>query len=463
MGKLFSSKSFTLIELLVVIGILAVLTATVILIINPMEYLRQTRDVTRMNDLGQINQALTVLESQGVTYFGTANTVYVSIPDNASSTCGSLGLPTLPPSYSYHCVTASNLQNINGTGWISVDFTQSPALAFSNLPIDPTNTTSTSLYYTYIPGGSWKLFAIVESNKYKPVAQNDGGTVSDAYEKGSNLTLGSTILLSGWIRVPGDSTFGTSDFWVMKYDAKCVQASNNTPLTSPDTGYHTYSNSSQPCTGSSYYIASTSGGYPIVNIDQPTSASYCISIGAHLITNNEWQTITWNVQNIASNWKNGVIGSTEALGGGLYRGNSNSLLAMDGSDPLSGTNTRTLTLSNGSVVWDMAGNVWEWINNTIIGNNEPTTASPGFTYRQFTAITNWGTMTQQTAGPLNSAWNSAQGIGQILSDGTASNNTTYGFLRGGPWNYSTFAGVEALNLMGTPPTVAAIAGFRCAR
>ena len=201
LDKLFSSKSFTLIELLVVIGILAILTAAVVVVLNPAEYLKQARDTTRMNDLGQINQALTVLESQGVTSFGTANTVYVSIPDNASSTCGSLGLPTLPSSYNYHCVTASNLQNINGTGWISVDFTQSTALAFSNLPIDPTNTTSTGDYYTYTPGGSWELTALMEAQKHN-AAIADGGAYPGLYEKGTNLKLMPSTrdqgLVGGW-------------------------------------------------------------------------------------------------------------------------------------------------------------------------------------------------------------------------------------------------------------------------
>ena len=188
MDKLSSSKSFTLIELLVVIGILAILTAAVVVVLNPAEYLKQARDTTRMNDLGQINQALTVLESQGITSFGTANTVYVSIPDNASSTCGSLGLPTLP-GYSYHCVTSANLQKIDSTGWIPVDFTQSTALAFSNLPLDPVNTTSTGNYYTYTPGGSWELDTILESSKYRLNAILSKTNLPGVYAKGSNLTL----------------------------------------------------------------------------------------------------------------------------------------------------------------------------------------------------------------------------------------------------------------------------------
>ncbi len=454
--SLRSDTSFTLIELLVVIGILAILTAAVIIILNPAEYLKQTRDVTRMNDLTSINQALSVLESQGITNFGLANTVYVSIPDT-TSTCANLGLPTLPSNYSYHCVSTSTLQSSNGTGWIPVDFTQSATLSFSSLPIDPINTTSTNEYYTYITGGSWKLSAIMESNKYKPFAQNDGGTASEAYEKGNNLTLGSTVFPSGWIRVPGNSTFGTSDFWVMKYDADCIQASNNTPLTAPDTGYHTYANNTQPCVGPNYYIASTPGGYPIANISQIDSATYCTSIGAHLITNNEWQTIAWNVQNVSSNWSSGTVGTGYIYSGHNDNAPANALIADSndsngyaGETNTGGNQKRTLILSNSSVVWDMAGNVWQWTNDTITGANEPTGATPGWNWREYTAITTWGSLTQAKAGPLNSSWNSSNGIGQIYSDGTASNATIYGFLRGGLWDSGGDAGVDTLILNFTP-------------
>ncbi|MFA7202022.1 MAG: type II secretion system protein, partial [Candidatus Paceibacterota bacterium] len=43
-----SKSSFTLIELLIVIGILAILTAAVVLVLNPTELLKQGRDSKRM-------------------------------------------------------------------------------------------------------------------------------------------------------------------------------------------------------------------------------------------------------------------------------------------------------------------------------------------------------------------------------------------------------------------------------
>jgi len=158
-------KSFTLVELLIVIGIIAVLTTAVIVTLNPLDYLKQARDAQRVSDLDSINKALLVLESQGYTSFGNPNTVYVSIPDT-SSTCANLGLPSLPSGWSYSCVTQANLQRIDGNGWIPVNFSQSRALSFSKLPIDPINATSTGNYYTYVTGGSWELTSLLESDKY---------------------------------------------------------------------------------------------------------------------------------------------------------------------------------------------------------------------------------------------------------------------------------------------------------
>jgi prepilin-type N-terminal cleavage/methylation domain-containing protein len=458
-------SAFTLIELLIVIAIVAVLATVVILVLNPIELLRQSRDSNRMSDLATINTALAAYDAdQSSGFMGTSTVVYVSIPDS-TSTCANLGLPTLSSGYTYGCSTTANYRKTDGTGWVPVNLNSiSFGAPLATLPIDPVNTTSTSQYYTYITGGSWKLTAMsLESQKYTGKASADGGTASDSYEVGNDLTLGSDILPTGWVQVPGNSTFGTSDFWVMKYEAKCVQASTQTSLTSPTTGYNTYANNTTPCTSANgRYIASTAGGYPIANISQTNAISYCAAIGAHLITNNEWQTIAWNAQNVASNWKDGVIGSTESAGG-MYRGNSNSSKAMDGTNALSGTNTRTLTLSNGSVVWDLSSNVIEWTSDTITGANSPSAAPTGGTWREFTAITSWGTMTQATAGASNATWDATNGIGLIYSDGTGSNSTTYGFLRGGSWNYAAYAGVETLGLFYGPGSTNSSIGFRCVR
>ena len=119
-------------------------------------------------------------------------------------------------------------------------------------------------------------------------------------------------------------------------------------------------------------------------------------------------------------------------------------------------------LNNGSVVWDLAGNVWEWTSDTITGANQPTGSSTGFTWREYTAITNYGTMSYDLIRPFISTRDATYGIGRIYSDGTPGNNTVYGFLRGGDWSDGAYAGVFALVLNSTPGNSGVSIGFRCA-
>ncbi len=185
-------SSFTLIELLIVIGILAILTAVVVIILNPGELLKESRDSTRMSDLASINSAIQLLLSQNPSVnLGTASTVYVSLPDT-STTCSNLGLPTLPSGYTYHCVTATNQTLTNGNGWIPVDLTSSNIQNMAHLPIDPTNASSTGLYYTYTPNpaqGTFEVTSLMESDKYAYKEAQDGGVDPASYEAGTNTSL----------------------------------------------------------------------------------------------------------------------------------------------------------------------------------------------------------------------------------------------------------------------------------
>lgn len=53
-------RGFTLVELLVVIAIIGILTAVVILIINPLELMKRGRDSIRMKDLSNLQSAINV-------------------------------------------------------------------------------------------------------------------------------------------------------------------------------------------------------------------------------------------------------------------------------------------------------------------------------------------------------------------------------------------------------------------
>ncbi len=303
---------------------------------------------------------------------------------------------------------------------------------------------------------------------------------------------------AGWVIAPGDSNYSTSDFLVMKYDAKCAATSDlTTGLTSPDSGYHTYSDSGTACTAAnSKAVVSVASGYPIANISQTNSITRCSNVtvaggAAHLITNNEWMTVARNAEAQASNWSLGAVGS-----GYLFAGHNDNApaLALPASTTDTGNNrcaytdaagtteapspcpsntangtsgntqnqVRVLTLSNGSPIWDIAGNVWEWTSDTIQGKDQPTGITPGFNWREFTALTTYGTLTYDKVRPLSTSYDATYGVGRIYSDGTGSNTTVYGFLRGGAWSDTGYAGAFASNLSGAPGGAYNGLGFRCA-
>lgn len=207
-------SSFTLIELLVVLALVAILSVVVVITLNPAELIKQARDSNRLSDLSTINTALNLFSADVTSGFmGTSTVVYVSVPDT-SPTCANLGLPSIPTStYTYNCVTVANLRNTNGTGWIPVNFQRiSSNSPISQLPIDPQNTTSTK-YYTYVTGGSWKVIATPESVKYTATAGTDGGSNIGQFEVGNNMSLAPFVdgLVGWWKFDEGSGTSTTAD------------------------------------------------------------------------------------------------------------------------------------------------------------------------------------------------------------------------------------------------------------
>ena len=249
---------------------------------------------------------------------------------------------------------------------------------------------------------------------------------------------------TGYIRVPGNSLYQTKGFCVMKYEAK---------------------------TGSATVAATTqAAGTPQLHISQTDAITACSLNGAGygLINNREWMTIARNIEAQNSNWTGGAVGS-----GGLWRGyDGNSyddyLSASTDDDPYFGTNNsgtsiekRTLTLSNGETIWDLSGNVSEWTNDSILGKDQPTGIRKKFRTREYTAITNYGTLSYDLIRPSNNTWNSKQNMGQIYSDGSSNNTTSYAFLRGGG-SIGSDTGVFSLIFWETAyKPMYQIFGFRC--
>ncbi len=254
-----------------------------------------------------------------------------------------------------------------------------------------------------------------------------------------------------FIVVPGSSTYGTSDFCTMKYNAKVASAT--VPV-------------------------SQASGTPWVSISQTTAATYSPNVvgctGCHLITETEYLTIAQNVLGVPSNWSSGVVGS-----GFIYSGHDDSVpansLAADSNDAngYSGTGQsspsnqrRTLTLTNGEVIWDIAGNVWNWTAGTSTTGQPGITAEPGYAWKEWTAVTAAGSLpynpSPTTTGLANAnTWNSSKGVGLLYSN--AGETAVRGFLRGGAWDDDGGAGVLALYLGATPGIADAYIGFRVSR
>ncbi len=219
-----SRSGFTLIELLVVIALLAVLAVVVILTLNPAGLLQESRDANRLSDLGTLNTALGLYAADVTSpAMGNASTVYPSIWDiSATSTagdqCQGSGMLTLPASYTWQCAPSSTYRSTSGTGWVPVNFSAiSAGTPFSQLPIDPVNSTSSRRFYTYTTNGSqYEVTAAFESAKYKlggtnDAVGNDGGTLATVYEKGSRLGLepldyGEQNLVGYWAFEEGSSS-----------------------------------------------------------------------------------------------------------------------------------------------------------------------------------------------------------------------------------------------------------------
>lgn len=155
-------SAFTLIELLMVVGVLSVLMVAVILVINPVQHLKQARDTNRLTDIETLHKAVSLFMFNNPNgELGVTGDVYVSIPSNQTD-CSDLGLPAGP---TYHCVDAAHLLKNDGTGWVPVNLTMgSITPPIPKLPIDPINTVADGFYYAYVP--NYQLTAGLESTKY---------------------------------------------------------------------------------------------------------------------------------------------------------------------------------------------------------------------------------------------------------------------------------------------------------
>jgi len=192
-----SEKGFTLIELLVVLALVAILSVVVILTLNPAELLKQARDSNRTSDLSTLKSAISLYMADvnspsifGPTV-GQVGCITSAAAASATANCGAFVSSSLVASS-----TQAGVRNVNGTGWIPVNFSAiSSGAPIGQLPVDPVNTAL--WYYAYgVTGTSNQLFEIaaqMESTKYAngggaDVENTDGGNQPNWYETGTVLS-----------------------------------------------------------------------------------------------------------------------------------------------------------------------------------------------------------------------------------------------------------------------------------
>lgn len=189
-------------KLAVVALILFAVGAVFVVIYNPVERLKESRDRKRAADLEKLKKALDF-------YISKNAKTGASLCDNCQ-----LGESI----YSYRQIKfdtkitqVSHTQFVNGTGWIPVDFSLNinhGETPLTLLPIDPLEETYPvrqklpilkdsftpeieDFVYTFTPGepGKYKLTAKMESKKGLAQAGDDGGNLESRLEVGSDLKL----------------------------------------------------------------------------------------------------------------------------------------------------------------------------------------------------------------------------------------------------------------------------------
>ena len=331
---------------------------------------------------------------------------------------------------------------------------------------------------------------IVENDIYV----DDSGTNHSEYKK---------ICPDGYIWVSGNSKLGTeSGFCVMKYEAKCDDDSDGVgDTTAESANYGVWDNSSTACTGAGKDVVSSAQGAPITYISQVNAQAYCEAIGEgyHLITDQEWMTIAEDAGWQDENWCDldgsncGNTPGTNYLAAGHNDNAPSEAEDATTSDSYpcyatvaedtnatcgdAGSQKRTHTLSNGEVIWDVAGNVYEWTDNYIVHETGTAhtdgemplndTAATTSNWYEYTNVTNYKSVSYIK--PFRSDWSSTQRIGKIYLDYNGAYTTGddqsdyHAFSRGGNWGNTSHAGVWTLILAYSPALVTYDVGLRCAR
>jgi formylglycine-generating enzyme required for sulfatase activity len=263
--------------------------------------------------------------------------------------------------------------------------------------------------------------------------------------KAENMIIYSVDCPKNYFQVAANSALSTEPFCVMRYEAK-DQSSRTV---------------SEPT------------GLPLVNISRAAANAKCQSISPYyrLMSNAEWQAMARQAEPLIGNKydTDSDIGSTEDT---IFRGHSDNqptgpLAASNENDPCFGTDVgvtsettcgsqfRYLFISPFNNVWDMAGNVAEWVSDSYTVSGTP----PASSY-----ISQITPDLRADFGPAGdySTLTSADGHNGFgyLNFGTGTGRT-YGRARGGSYLDGDKSGLFAADVSLNPEQGYPHVGFRC--
>lgn len=293
------------------------------------------------------------------------------------------------------------MQTCDGVNWVPMGPRRSPQNVVPNVVpnCNPSlegkqQYNSTLNHMEYCDGNNWLKIGCYESEDscagVEPGTQRFETSLQIMqYCNGTNWidmssVPGKPCCPENYVPVPKDSDGVTAwDFCVAKYHMKPKHSSSRNTVDGKSFGSDV---------GINYHPDSRPGHRPWGGIDYNSARAHCAALGDsyHLITNSEWMTIAKSIERNPANWSGGAVGDGHIPTGhsdgycdgtgplGCQSGQDYLAASTDDTQGCFGTNNndcldkgtedfwqkRTFVLSNGKIIWDMAGNINSWVNMT---------------------------------------------------------------------------------------------------
>jgi len=398
--------------------------------------------------------------------------------DNSLPTApGTISNSAVPPNYSQQTpkfTFVESSDSISSIAYYKIQIVKKSDLSIVQDYINVGAYSITGLTYT-LPLGS----SLIPGETYfaNIKAVDNAGNESSATQSSPWIALvcPNDGVVGSFTLIPAAAPYMDRAFCVAQFEMKAFYGSNI--LLDGDKSYL-----------AAYSAISSSTGTPWVNLNRDQAITECQSLnpaGSYdLINNRQWQAIAKNAEMNNINWTSSVVGQEM-----MYRGHSDnskfhsssSLPITDISDEYSETGEsissslsngkeqrRTLSITsynfiNGENLWDVSGNVSEWIKNSNITDFGLTAYMIDLSTSDSSIL--WDGLLGNIKfqfGPKGLYTGLIQyggfGYGNLIIPSGSSNN---GIIRGGYWNDGDHAGVFSTTLDVDSNNSNNNIGFRC--